>query len=49
VRPLQQCIDVAPDAIPPAAAAVPVVFKSVGSALWDLAACVLALSKVKPV
>jgi 1-piperideine-2-carboxylate/1-pyrroline-2-carboxylate reductase [NAD(P)H] len=26
-----------------------VVFKSVGNALWDLAACVLALSKSKPV
>ncbi len=42
VRPLQQCIDAAPDV---GAQAVPVVFKSVGSALWDLAACVLALSK----
>ncbi len=45
VRPLQQCIDAAPDVGAQATAAVPVVFKSVGSALWDLAACTLALSK----
>ncbi len=45
VRPLQQCIDAAPDVGAQAVPAVPVVFKSVGSALWDLAACTLALSK----
>lgn len=49
VRPLQQCVDATPDALTRAAPVLPVVFKSVGSALWDLAACVLALSKDKPV
>ncbi len=49
VRPLQQCIDAAPDIGAQAAPGVPVVFKSVGSALWDLAACALALSKAPPV
>jgi len=49
VRPLQQCIDTPPDALPRSAPVSPVVFKSVGCALWDLAACVLALSKSKPV
>lgn len=49
VRPLQQCVDAVPDTLPRAAEVSPVVFKSVGSALWDLAACVLALSKSKPV
>lgn len=45
VRPLQQCVDAAPDMLTRAPPASPVVFKSVGSALWDLAACALALSK----
>lgn len=49
VRPLQQCVDVTPDTLAQAAPVSPVVFKSVGSALWDLAACVLALSRSKPV
>ncbi|MCO5400852.1 delta(1)-pyrroline-2-carboxylate reductase family protein [Ralstonia soli] len=49
VRPLQQCIDMPPDTRAKSAPVSPVVFKSVGSALWDLAACVLALSKSKPV
>ncbi|WP_296225903.1 delta(1)-pyrroline-2-carboxylate reductase family protein [Ralstonia sp. UBA689] len=45
VRPLQQCVDATPDALMKAVPVLPVVFKSVGSALWDLAACVLALSR----
>ena len=45
VRPLQQCVDAAPHTLTQAPPASPVVFKSVGSALWDLAACALALSK----
>ena len=49
VRPLQQCVDAPPDTLTQPAPVSPVVFKSVGSALWDLAACVLALSKSKPV
>ncbi|MFT0735829.1 delta(1)-pyrroline-2-carboxylate reductase family protein [Ralstonia wenshanensis] len=49
VRPLQQCVDTPPDTLTQPAPVSPVVFKSVGSALWDLAACVLALSKSKPV
>lgn len=49
VRPLQQCIDAAPHIGAQAAPGGPVVFKSVGSALWDLAACALALSKAPPV
>jgi len=49
VRPLQQCVDALPDARPQVAPVSPVVFKSVGSALWDLAACVLALSKRRAV
>ncbi|ANH74320.1 ornithine cyclodeaminase/mu-crystallin family protein [Ralstonia insidiosa] len=49
VRPLQQCVDAPQDTLAQAPPVLPVVFKSVGSALWDLAACVLALSKSKPV
>jgi ornithine cyclodeaminase len=49
VRPLQQCVDIAPDTLTQATPVSPVLFKSVGSALWDLAACVLALSKRNPV
>ncbi|MGM3274705.1 delta(1)-pyrroline-2-carboxylate reductase family protein [Ralstonia sp. 24A2] len=49
VRPLQQCVDATQSTLTQAAPVLPVVFKSVGSALWDLAACVLALSKSKPV
>lgn len=49
VRPLQQCVDAARDTLAQATPTSPVVFKSVGSALWDLAACVLALSECPPV